>query len=133
MPEGAVRDHRPGELVLDVHATRHSRPCRSRQPGARRPLLSLFATDERARTGGFAVHHVWSLPRLQTFLRLSASVDPAAPSFPSIAQKHPAANWFEREVMDFFGLRPDGHPNPTRVALHDDWPDGAMGASQGLR
>ena len=27
--------------------------------------------------------------------------------------------------MDFFGLAPEGHPNPTRVALHDDWPDGA--------
>ena len=23
-----------------------------------------------------------------------------------------------------FGLVPDGHPNPTRVSLHDDWPDG---------
>ena len=27
--------------------------------------------------------------------------------------------------MDFFGLTPQGHPNPARVALHDDWPDGA--------
>ena len=27
--------------------------------------------------------------------------------------------------MDFFGLAPEGHPNPARVALHDDWPDGA--------
>jgi len=26
--------------------------------------------------------------------------------------------------MDFFGLTPDGHPNPARVALHDDWPEG---------
>ena len=50
---------------------------------------------------------------------------PAEPSYPSIAAKYPVANWFEREVMDFFGLVPEGHPNPTRVALHDDWPDGA--------
>jgi Ni,Fe-hydrogenase III large subunit len=27
--------------------------------------------------------------------------------------------------MDFFGLVPEGHPNPSRVALHDDWPEGA--------
>jgi Ni,Fe-hydrogenase III large subunit/Ni,Fe-hydrogenase III component G len=125
VPEGAVRDYRPGEMVLDTQANsipdladRISQELEGR-------LLSLFATDDRARTGAFGVHHVWSLPRLQTFLRLSASIDPAAPSFPSIAQKHPAANWFEREVMDFFGVRPDGHPNPTRVALHDDWPGGA--------
>ncbi len=35
------------------------------------------------------------------------------------------ANWFEREVMDYFGPTPEGHPNPNRVALHDDWPEGA--------
>ena len=52
-------------------------------------------------------------------------MDPGAASYPSIAAKYPAANWFEREVMDFFGLTPDGHPNPARVALHDDWPEGA--------
>jgi Ni,Fe-hydrogenase III large subunit/Ni,Fe-hydrogenase III component G len=125
VPEGAVRDHRPGEMVLDVAANvipdladRISQELDGR-------LLSLFASDDRAQTGAFHLHHVWSLPRLQTFLRLCASIDPAEPSFPSIAQKHPAANWFEREVMDFFGVRPDGHPNPTRVALHDDWPGGA--------
>ena len=57
--------------------------------------------------------------------RIAAPVLPAEPSYPSIAAKYPVANWFEREVMDFFGLVPEGHPNPTRVALHDDWPDGA--------
>jgi Ni,Fe-hydrogenase III large subunit len=28
--------------------------------------------------------------------------------------------------MDHFGLVPDGHPNPMRVALHDDWPEGCF-------
>jgi Ni,Fe-hydrogenase III large subunit/Ni,Fe-hydrogenase III component G len=125
VPEGAVRDHHPGELVLDTHADALPDLADRVSEQLEARLLSLFATDDRARTGAFGVHQVWSLPRLQTFLRLSASIDPAAPSFPSIAQKHTAANWFEREVMDFFGVRPDGHPNPTRVALHDDWPGGA--------
>jgi Ni,Fe-hydrogenase III large subunit len=34
----------------------------------------------------------------------------------------PAANWQEREIQDLFGLRLEGHPNPRRCALHDDWP-----------
>jgi Ni,Fe-hydrogenase III large subunit/Ni,Fe-hydrogenase III component G len=88
-------------------------------------LLSLFASDERAPAGRFLLHHLWFLPGLRTFLQLVAPVLPAEPSYPSIAAKYPVANWFEREVMDFFGLMPDGHPNPTRVAHHDDWPDGA--------
>jgi Ni,Fe-hydrogenase III large subunit/Ni,Fe-hydrogenase III component G len=91
--------------------------------GAR--LASLFATDERARSAAYGLHQVWLLPRHRTFLRVFARVDPAHPRFPSIAAKHPAANWFEREVMDAFGLVPEGHPNPTRVSLHDDWPEGA--------
>lgn len=88
-------------------------------------LATLFATDERAANGSFGLHHVWSLPGCGTFLRLYAPIDPARPAFPSIAARHPAANWFEREVQDYFGLVPEGHPNPQRVALHDDWPEGA--------
>ncbi len=87
-------------------------------------LMSLFASDERSATGRFVVHHVWSLPEHRTFLHIASPIDPATPSYPSIAAKYPAANWFEREVMDFFGLVAEGHPNPARVALHDDWPDG---------
>ena len=56
---------------------------------------------------------------------LWAPVGRDAPRFPSIAARHPVANWFEREVMDYFGPTPEGHPNPNRVALHDDWPEGA--------
>ena len=32
-------------------------------------------------------------------------------------------NWQEREIQDWFGLKAVGHPNPRRVALHDNWPD----------
>lgn len=121
----AVRDVRTGEMVLEADAAtlpaladRAARMLDGR-------LMSLFASDERNTTGRFVVHHVWFLPGIHTFLRIAAPIDPNAPSFPSIAAKYPAANWFEREVMDMFGLVPDGHPNPTRVSLHDDWPDGA--------
>ncbi len=124
-PDGAVRERHPGELVFETDAPALPRLADriTHELGGR--LMSLFASDDRARTGVFVLHHVWSLPRLHAFLRTSAPVDPAAPSFPSIAARHPAANWFEREVMDQFGLVPDGHPNPSRVVLHDDWPDGA--------
>jgi Ni,Fe-hydrogenase III large subunit/Ni,Fe-hydrogenase III component G len=123
-PEG-VRETHPGELVVDVELSDLPRAAADvvTRFGAR--LLSLFATDERQSTGQFRLHHVWLLPRTETFLRVCADIDPATPSFPSIAAQHPAANWFEREIMDWFGLTPLGHPNPSRVALHDDWPDGA--------
>ncbi|MGZ8982309.1 MAG: NADH-quinone oxidoreductase subunit C, partial [Burkholderiaceae bacterium] len=125
VPERAVRETRPGELLLETTTSELSGFADRVTGGLSGRLLSLFASDERDVSGRFLLHHLWFLPGLRTFLRLAAPVLPAEPSYPSIAAKYPVANWFEREVMDFFGLVPEGHPNPKRVALHDDWPDGA--------
>jgi Ni,Fe-hydrogenase III large subunit/Ni,Fe-hydrogenase III component G len=122
--EHRLHEIRPGEVAIEVPAADLPVVADAAVEGLHATLLSLFGADERVRRGHFAVHHVWSLPSLNTFLSVSALVEPTAPSFPSIAARHPAANWFEREVMDYFGLVPQGHPNPERVALHDDWPEG---------
>jgi len=124
VPADSLREHRPGELVAEVEPAALPAVADRVVAGLGARLASLFATDERALHAAFALHQIWLLPRHQTFLRVSTRIDPAHPGFPSIAAKHPAANWFEREVMDTFGLVPVGHPNPTRVSLHDDWPEG---------
>jgi len=120
----SLGEPRPGELRAEVGeaALPDVADRLAERLGAR--LFSLFATDERTWNAVYALHQVWLLPRHRTFLRVSTRVDPTHPRFPSIAAKHPSANWFEREVMDAFGLVPEGHPNPTRVSLHDDWPEG---------
>jgi Ni,Fe-hydrogenase III large subunit/Ni,Fe-hydrogenase III component G len=119
-----LHDHAPGEVVIEVRAGDLPAVADAAVSQLQARLLSLFATDDRETAGHFSVHHVWSLPALRTFLRVTAPIASDTPSFPSIAARHPAANWFEREVRDFFGLIPENHPNPERVALHDDWPDG---------
>ena len=122
--ETTIRVPREGELVTETPLSDLATGARAIVTDLNGRLVSLFATDERAQRGHFVLHHTWSLPQAQTFLRMAAAVDPREPVFPSIAAWHPAANWFEREVMDFFGLRSEGHPNPERVSLHDDWPEG---------
>jgi len=121
LSEGAVRELHAGELALV--ASLESLPALADRvmSGLGGRLMSLFASEEPE---CFWLHHVYSLPEWRTFLQVVAPVSRATPAFPSIAAKHPVANWFEREVLDFFGLAPEGHPNPERVALHDDWPDG---------
>jgi Ni,Fe-hydrogenase III large subunit/Ni,Fe-hydrogenase III component G len=125
VPTDAIHELRAGELVLAVNADHLPALAGRAVAGLGARLASLFASDERSRYGNFFVHHVWFLPGLRTFLHVVAPVDPGKPTFPSIAAQNPAANWFERETMDFFGLIPSGHPNMQRVALHDDWPDEA--------
>jgi Ni,Fe-hydrogenase III large subunit/Ni,Fe-hydrogenase III component G len=121
----AVREDRAGELGIEVPIGDLPIVADRAEAHLRARLMSLFACDDREERRHFTIHHLWSLHGLETFLHVSAPVDPAAPSFPSIAAKFPVANWFEREIADFFGLTADGHPNPARVALHDDWPEHA--------
>jgi Ni,Fe-hydrogenase III large subunit/Ni,Fe-hydrogenase III component G len=119
----ALAETRPGELVAEVELDA-LRALADRAVASGLRLASLFATDEGA--DGMAVHHLWASADPPTFVRLWARVPRESRHFPSISARHPAANWFEREIMDYFGLDPVGHPNHNRVALHDDWPEDAF-------
>ncbi len=54
-------------------------------------------------------------------VRLKAPLAGQAPSIASATVLWPAADWLEREAFDLFGIRFEGHPNPTRILLPDDW------------
>jgi len=43
---------------------------------------------------------------------------------PSVGQFLPGAVWVEREIQDLFGTKFLGHPDPRRLILADDWPEG---------
>ena len=133
VPADSLREPRPGELAVDVEAGALPAVADRLVAGLGARLASLFATDERALHAAFALHQIWLLSRHRTFVRVSARVDPAHPRFPSIAARHPGANWFEREVMDTFGLVPEGHPNPTPRVPARRLARGRVDAAQGLR
>jgi Ni,Fe-hydrogenase III large subunit/Ni,Fe-hydrogenase III component G len=97
--------------VTDLRAAIHG--CR---------LAAVFGEDRRAAEGVFYVYWVLEKPGEESYRMLHLRVPPENPEFPSISAEIPAANWQEREIQDWFGLRAAGHPNPRRVALHDNWP-----------
>ncbi|HLG76832.1 MAG TPA: NADH-quinone oxidoreductase subunit C [Ktedonobacteraceae bacterium] len=43
------------------------------------------------------------------------------PTVASVASIWPAANWYEREVYDLFGITFAGHPNLRRLIMPKDW------------
>jgi len=89
--------------------------------GAR--LVTVFAEDRLAAEGVFFNYYVFERHGYAPYLIVRAPIPGDDPRFPSLAAELPAVNWQEREIHDWFGLTAVGHPNPRRVALHDNWPD----------
>jgi len=54
---------------------------------------------------------------------VSTEVPKEAPKIPTITDLIPGAHFHEREVADLFGVTFEGHPNPARLVLPEDWPD----------
>jgi NADH-quinone oxidoreductase subunit C/D len=86
-------------------------------------LLDLCGVDYPDRSdadgGRFdAVYHLYSIPRGER-LRLKVRVGEADPTLPSLIPVWKAADWFEREAFDMFGLRFEGHPHLRRILCHE--------------
>jgi Ni,Fe-hydrogenase III large subunit/Ni,Fe-hydrogenase III component G len=86
-------------------------------------LAATFAEDRTAAEACYYVYYAFEQPGDARYLMVRVPVPADDPVFPSMAATIPAANWQEREIQDWFGLVAEGHPNPRRVALHDNWPD----------
>jgi NADH-quinone oxidoreductase subunit C len=54
-------------------------------------------------------------------LTLRVFVDDPDPAVPSVVSLWEAANWLEREVWDLFGIRFEGHPDPRRLVMPEEF------------
>jgi NADH-quinone oxidoreductase subunit C len=61
------------------------------------------------------VYHLYSLPHNH---RVRLEDDPVVPTAVPV---WPIANWLEREVWDMFGIRFDGHPDPRRLLMYEQF------------
>ncbi len=77
-------------------------------------LVDVTAVDYPSRPARFdMVWHFLSMYRNQR-IRVVAAVREEE-MVPSISAVYPAANWFEREVFDMFGIFFTGHPDLRRI------------------
>jgi Ni,Fe-hydrogenase III large subunit len=86
-------------------------------------LAAVFAEDRVSAEGVFYNYYVFDRPGDPGWVILKTPIPVDHPWFRSLAAELPSVNWQEREIQDWFGLEAAGHPNPRRVALHDNWPD----------
>ena len=93
-----------------------------------RMLYDLTAIDERSRThrdcqppGDFTVvYHLLSFDRNED-VRIKVALEGKSPSIPTATDIWPAANWYEREAWDMFGISFTGHPNLRRILMPLTW------------
>jgi NADH-quinone oxidoreductase subunit C len=82
-------------------------------------LMDLTCVDYPDRQPRFEViYNLYSLATNErAFLKVPA--DDSEPGLPSATPLFAAADWFEREVYDMFGVRFSGHPNLKRILMYD--------------
>lgn len=93
-----------------------------------RMLFDLTAIDERERqnrTGQprsdfTVVYHLLSYERNED-VRLKVPLVGEYPAMLTVTDIWPAANWYEREVWDMFGIGFDGHPDLRRILMPLWW------------
>ncbi len=82
-------------------------------------FLDLTAVDDPSRPERFEVLVLLYSPSERRWLRLRTTT---SGTLASLCPTFVAANWYEREVFDLFGVHFEGHPNLTRILLPDDFP-----------
>ncbi|KTT03947.1 NADH:ubiquinone oxidoreductase [Pseudomonas oryzihabitans] len=91
-------------------------------------LYDLHGVDERLRThrrglpnADFTVfYHLMSIERnSDVMLKVALSANDLR--LPTATGIFPNANWYEREVLDMYGIHFDGHPLPKRMLMADNW------------
>lgn len=95
-------------------------------------LSDVSATDRPGREPRFwLAYHLYSMT-FRHRVRLTAGVPEDAASIRSVTRIFHGADWLEREVFDFFGIRFEGHPDLRRILMPEDWEGHPLRKDYGL-
>ncbi|MCC7400088.1 MAG: NADH-quinone oxidoreductase subunit C/D [Chitinophagaceae bacterium] len=131
-----------GEAILMVQPTRDEFPTvwvdaahiaevlKYLKNGISKPykmLYDLTAIDEQAKVhkvhpgSKFTIVYLLLSFDRNNFIRIKVPLSSDKPSVTSITKIWPAANWYEREVYDMFGVNFEGHPHLRRILMPGTW------------
>jgi NADH-quinone oxidoreductase subunit C len=99
----------PAERIVEVLAKLRDDPACQLEV-----LIDICGVDYPARAKRFdVVYHLLS-PRKNLRIRVKVQTDEDTP-VPSVIPVFPAANWYEREAYDMYGILFSGHPDLRRL------------------
>ena len=98
----------PGNLVNLIDFVKNDESCQFRQ------LTDIAGVDYPERENGFDVIYHFLSFKWNVRLRIKTEIN-ENDSLPSICSIFPAANWFEREAFDMYGIQFTDHPDLRRI------------------
>lgn len=82
----------------------------------------LFCLTAADRKDGFnVIYHLTSSVHGHSVMLRVILPDKTNPVIPTVSDLWKAAEYYEREVFDLFGIRFENHPDLRRIFLEDDW------------
>ena len=84
-------------------------------------LAELTAVDYHPRAPRYELVYILVSITNRLRLRMKIRVPAEDPHVATVSAIWTAANWLEREVWDLFGIAFDGHPDPRRLLMPEDW------------
>ena len=114
------------DLHTTIYVSRDDVPAVARALRDRRDLrcgllVELTAVDYHPRSPRFELVYLLVSLEHRHRIRLKVKLSGDDPHVETVSHVWPAANWLEREVWDLFGIVFDGHPDPRRLLMPEDW------------
>jgi NADH-quinone oxidoreductase subunit C len=106
----------PQERVVEI-----ARALRDRPELRFEFLAEITAVDYWPREPRFELVYLLVSIEHRLRLRVKVRLPGADPHVATVSGVWLAANWLEREVWDMFGIAFDGHPDPRRLLMPEDW------------
>jgi NADH-quinone oxidoreductase subunit C len=123
----AAEVHRGDErVILEPSAVHEAIAFLKQDPSCHfQAMMDLFALDylkfsQPMRERYAVVYNLYSMTTHQR-IYVKTFLPESKPEVDSIADLYKAANWFEREAWDLFGIVFRGHPNLVRILCHSDF------------
>ena len=98
-----------------------ARALRDRPDLAFSLLAEITAADYWPAEPRFELVYIFVSIANRARLRLKVRLNADDARVATVTDVWPAANWLEREVWDLFGIVFDGHPDPRRLLMPEDW------------
>jgi Ni,Fe-hydrogenase III component G len=92
-----------------------------RQLGARFNIASGVDTPTH-----IEILYHFTIEEINLLISLRVRLDKQAPAIDSLAPSIKAVDWIEREISELLGVTFNGHPDPRRLLLPEQWPEGVF-------